>query len=844
MAKGFSRILRKTIKATFFLMILGTNLCMSQVKGLGFHSHEVAYEKRTSMNLSPDGYFKFRSEFRMTFDLNIEDNKNQMFGYVFRMIVNDTLNIDFLIKREPPFVRVLVIHGDSPSNIVVQYPVNALFGSWRHFDLQFSLNQNKITLKTDTTELKNNVLNIHKNDRIKLLFGANQYLDYTTTDLPPVNLRELKIYEDNRLIHYWPLNEGNGNIAYDNVGNKDARLTNPKWLATKHQFWTLDRSFSLSGIAMTAYNKEENLIYLVGNDSLATVNMDQNSYYFTSYDTTNFSFKPGDQSIYSNNNELYVYDISQGGKLNKYNILENRWVGDYAGKTPLTEYWHHNRFIDEQENKLFLVGGYGQHTYKNTVYTYDDAVKKWYELMPGQENFSPRSLAGLAINKTADSAYIFGGYGSRKGSQMLSPKFYNDINLYLPKQKSLQKIGELEISDNGYCFANSVVMDSSRNFYGLLHEKNKFNSYLKLAKWSLKNTKPEFLADSIPYSFHDIRSYSDLYYSPTSEKLYTVTTLYDEEKKTTDVNIYSLNFPPINLITQQESSNHWLPITAAISLLFGLGLFIKLRSRKEETPTEKVVEQAPPAILPKQKKQNCILLFGGFQVFDKNGDEITGKITPLQKELFLMVLMTSLRHEKGISSERLDEIFWFDKSKVKARNNRSVNISKINAVFQELGGCNFNLRNGSWMVDIDHEKVYVDYSECLQLIEQPEISTQSIKRLTELVHGGALLLNSNYEWLDEYKGDVSNRVIDVLLKHIKDPDIQKDQNSVVNLTNMVFTFDPTNEDALNLQCQAFVKLGKHSLAEKTYNRFAKEYKVIYAEDYEFSMSEVIKGKSA
>ncbi len=36
-------------------------------------------------------------------------------------------------------------------------------------------------------------------------------------------------------------------------------------------------------------------------------------------------------------------------------------------------------------------------------------------------------------------------------------------------------------------------------------------------------------------------------------------------------------------------------------------------------------------------KGNQILLFGGFQIIDNEGTDITGKFTPLLKELFLLI---------------------------------------------------------------------------------------------------------------------------------------------------------------------------------------------------------------
>jgi len=45
---------------------------------------------------------------------------------------------------------------------------------------------------------------------------------------------------------------------------------------------------------------------------------------------------------------------------------------------------------------------------------------------------------------------------------------------------------------------------------------------------------------------------------------------------------------------------------------------------------------------------NSILFFGGFQIINRDGIDITSKFTPLLKELFLLIFLNSIK-DKGIS---------------------------------------------------------------------------------------------------------------------------------------------------------------------------------------------------
>lgn len=234
------------------------------------------------------------------------------------------------------------------------------------------------------------------------------------------------------------------------------------------------------------------------------------------------------------------------------------------------------------------------------------------------------------------------------------------------------------------------------------------------------------------------------------------------------------------------------------------------------------------------------MLFGGLQVFDRDGYDITKSLSPLIRELFLVVLLYSIKWGKGISTEKLTEILWFDKSVDSARNNRSVNIAKLKIILEKMDSCQISKDTGYWKINFDEGKVNIDYNRYLLIINaKGKIDRQKVDDLTEIVQRGSFLSNVEYEWLDVYKSEISNEIIDSYLHYAATIDMKNDPELLIKLASLVFYFDPVNEEATVIQCRALVYLGKHSLAKSKFENFVKEYKNIYGEEFKQTFNEVV-----
>jgi two-component SAPR family response regulator len=844
--------------ALAFLLLNVTGF--SQSYGLTFSSHEVVLEKRTALDLSPEDSICFSKNFDLNFDIKFLPNHETYFGYVLRMITHDNQNIDLIYNQRSSDFRVII--GESLSGISFSIDSLHLYKEWSNIDIKFDLSAHTVELLVNQKSVgKSNVP--FAASCYKFLWGANDFQKFKTRDIPPMQIKDIKLSEQGSLKHYWPLDEIDGDVCNDKNGNRQAKVTNPVWIKPKHQKWEMAASFTINGFANVGYDPVQDRLFIGGNDSVGVYQLkgDRGIMQWTP-NAKHQNLLVGNQAVYDSATKKFYDVYVDKQQVFGYDFDQRQWSGTFA-PGPLTEFWHANKFISPIDGSLYVVGGYGQLRYKNEVLHYNFATQQWDSIKAKGDYFPPRYLSALGVDKNANMAYIIGGYGSQTGDQMLDPKNYYDLYRFDIKTSTFKKVYNFKPFGSQFAFANSLVVGPGKNdFYGLIFPNNdRFNSALQLVKGSLTDSTLHLVADSIPYSFHDIESYADLYYSPISNKLIAVTMLYSKEEakdKNTIVKIFTLNFPPQaadsnTFVTAIKKQNrYWLIIPALIAA----GLIIYLLRKKKTQPEKKEMASTPAqpekeevfqpiftnAFSPNNNEKqfkSSIFLFGHFQVYDKEGNDITRLFTPLLKELFLIILIYTVKDGRGISSEGLDEILWHDKSAKDAKNNRSVNIAKLKVILEKIGTCVINKEAGYWQFQTPDDSIYIDYKRFTQLKYAAEHGQEYIHPLADVVRRGPFLSQTEYNWLDNVKSAVSNSVIDLCVNYIKNQNITNNAEFIIELTHYVFYFDQLNEDALMYKCKSLIQLKRHTLANNTYLKFVKDYKDIYGEEFDKTFHDVI-----
>ncbi len=829
-----------------------------QSYGLGFGSHETVLEKRTSLDISPDDSICFSKNFELGFDINYLPNHNTYFGYILRIISNGNNNIDLIYHQKSHTFRVT--SGETFSDINFSIDSPRLYQEWNRIVLKFNLENQTLAFEVNGKKAGN--CNIPLNFRcFKFLWGANDYQKYKTRDIPPMQIKDIRIYENNVIKHYWPLNEVSGTTSNDSVTNLPAKIKNPNWIKPKYQNWELVKTFTLNGYGGIAFDPKTDKLYVSGSDSMAVFGINTEKEYVEWLPNKHENLRVGHQSIFdSSSGKLFDLFIDQK-KVVPYDITNRHWEADFEpGK--ITEFWHANKFISYADSSLYVIGGYGQLHYKNMVQRYSFLTGTW-DTVKVSGDFSPRYMSALGKDPQGKYVYILGGYGSQSGDQMLDPHNYYDMFRFNIREKSFKKLFTLRPIVKQFTFANSLVIDpKTNNYYGLIFPNDSSSSNLQLIKGSLTDSTFSLLGNTIPFLFHDIESFVDLYYSPISNKLITVVLNYsrsDEPVKTTTVKIYSVNFVPVpNEIVNEDKGTEGrryifiLLVSLSILALTGIYLFLKRRRYMVKLPIiSKGIQDSELQTVNglnvfqnsgEREIHSSIYLFGQFQVFDKEGHDITGLFTPLLKELFLVVCINTIRQGRGITSEMLNERLWHDKSEKDAKNNRSVNIAKLKTILERVGHCAIHKESGAWQFQVLDDQIYIDFRNFSAIIQHNQVPRkEDVRHLIEIIRRGSFLYLTEYDWLDSIKSEISNSVIDFCTNYIKRHDISHEPDFIIEITNCIFHFDHLNEEALTYQCKSLINLKRLTLANNIYLKYAKEYKDIYGAEFTKTFNQTISG---
>ncbi|HKK80931.1 MAG TPA: kelch repeat-containing protein, partial [Prolixibacteraceae bacterium] len=671
MVKDYMYLKEQRIFRFLFIITLGVVVFLQshhvagQNYGLKFYGQEAKLDKRTELNITPDGFMKFQDEFEISFSYKITPEElnsgSSFFGYILRMINKQGDNID-LLNTPPPNSGINVVIGKTNTSLPIKY-TNLGVNQWFKLRVKVLLNKDRLILYTQDSLYVQDNIGFKNKESFKIIFGANDYKQFKNSDVPSMAIKDLKVFEKGKLKYYWPLDEVKGNLTRDKQKGKEALVKNPFWLKYRHQNWQTDYTGEINGHVTVAQDIENGKIFLIGTDNLYVYSTIRKDVKKITYKNKPLSLSNSIRAIYNSlDDNIYCYNVVE---MILYSL--NAETGEWNRPVPLLKeeagYQHHNSFFYEKNNSIYIFGGYGFHRYKNDIFKVDLSNRQWDKLPSIDSVFSPRYLAGLgSLN---DTLYILGGYGSETGDQLINPHSYFDLFGYSIQDSSLfHKFNVPRIMDD-MVVANSMWIDeNSRDYYALVFEKSKFNCDLRLVRGNLAVPELDFVAESIPFKFIDVKSYADLSYDSQQNKLIAYTSYYTDSA-TTQINIHSINYPPNEIGTGIIESNNrklLIIILSIVGIVLGVIIWLYLRSRKRKEVAVDVPMDAENVSEDNEDDQKVtfkgpeyhLILFGGFQVFNSEYKDITNKFSPILKELFLLILLHTFKNNKGVSSERIE----------------------------------------------------------------------------------------------------------------------------------------------------------------------------------------------
>ncbi|MDR2385499.1 MAG: hypothetical protein LBD80_07575 [Tannerella sp.] len=814
--------------------------------GLAFNSFEMIQEKRTSLCLTPDKTLFLPKGFIFSFDVCFQSGYQRDFGYIFRIISGDDGQqqyIDFVLN-----VTELTV-SCSFDGVVAKCnfeDIHLGYDEFMPFEINVDIRHSQLEILIKDRKFSVNTSSLKKFAHAHIIFGKSDFRQFQVSDVPKMIVKDVRIKNPRRqVMYFWPLSRHTSSGVYDEIKKKYASVENPQWLLDKHVYWEKRGTFIMQYNPQITYNTDKDCIAVSDRTRFVT-------YYPSTRYMTDDKIAKGvshsdksNQMIYNpymKNYYSYRFSLETGKEVTPYDTLTKSWDNESVEMMSV-DYWHHNRFFSSADSCLYLFNGYGHHLYKSTVNKYDFDTQTWEKSDYRGDRITPRYLSGSG---TFDEHHvlIFGGYGCETGAQELSPQNYYDLFMVDTRNMEAKKIWELPRPETGFVVSNSMVVDTlSRCFYALCFSQQLYNTALSLYRFSLDNPQYEALADDIPFKFEDIYSCSDMYLSRDRRELIAVACSPVEPSSSAEVSIYTLAYPPLSkqALYQEESKGNNPFAVAGILIVAVFAFIVYGRKKRMETVSPQTAANIKP--LPRHVKKQAIFLFGGFLAIDREGGDITGDFTTILKPLFLLILLYTLKNNgKGISSTRLHEILWSNKTEESAKNNRNVSVSKLRQIFEKIGVVRIKCRNSLWTVEFGDD-VYCDYFEAFVLMERMKEKTnrtaENIRHLLSVVSAGELLPNIQTEWIDSFKADFSNDLIDLFLELIKQSGIDISQQERIDMANAILIHDSLHEEALKFKCRLLVKTGKNGLARKIYYSFVKEYKKLLGTEFNLSFNEFI-----
>lgn len=292
--------------------------------------------------------------------------------------------------------------------------------------------------------------------------------------------------------------------------------------------------------------------------------------------------------------------------------------------------------------------------------------------------------------------------------------------------------------------------------------------------------------------------------------------------------------------TSQRTGYFFFLVLLPAILIFSYALWRKIYKKKK--PASIIQQHKGKKTMPiiNLPDFNTIRLFGEFQAIDRNGFDITPQFTPKVRQLFILLLLYSYKTHRGVSSEDINQILWHGHTKKNATNNRGVNMNKLRQVLTMIDGIRIETQMENWIVSVDKEVVFCDYCEVLSLLKNKSSINENgtLVKFFSIVERGPLLMDSEEEWLDEFKGFMSSEVIDTLLKYITFLSPVNDSEIVLRICERIFMGDPFNEEALEIKINTLLKHGHTNQARYSYQWFCENYEKSFENHYPLPFEQI------
>ncbi|MEP6685048.1 MAG: hypothetical protein ABJA35_17365 [Parafilimonas sp.] len=832
---------RKVSKPVIAMLLVHISLCFVKLnaQGLQFNSNDSLLTIRTSYNVFNPASTKFSHHFNIHFDLSIWDKSN--LGYILNIgDKNNSYSLSYLYENE---IGYLNFNIDSKSN-KAKIPLPSTFlvrKKWMPVTLDFDLDNDVVDIHINNADYKVDHLGLSNVITPRLVFGKNPLY----TEVPQMAIKNLSVSGDSKK-YFFPLNEWSGNNVHDSEGNIVGTVDNPFWLIRESYFWKPVFTRSFKYVAGLNFNPLDQNLSIFSKDSLITYNAENKDLVARPYkNAIPVSMVLGKNIINTKENKCYIYELFDihAGKpsIASLNLDLNNLEWQTIGKaTWPSQLHHHNIFWNATEDTIYMFGGYGAYKYNNTFLYYDKQTDEWKPQTFTGDKITPRFFAAIGPSDKPNEIFLFGGYGNESGSQVVGGKQYYDLYRINVQNHTIKKCWELHPDSAVFVPANNLILSTDKkSFYALCYPHEVAKTELTLYKFSIKNGSYEIVSSPLPVTSERIETDINLFFNNNTNEFFCTEQEFTNRNNST-IKLFSLEAPAISralylnsLIPEKQSANYnsYIIIAILVVVVFIAFAFRKIYNNKKNAkisgPTimpattqliateKKIIEQQA---IVSEIKQNAIYLLGDFIVYDKKGRNITHLFSPKIKQLFVLILLSSIGDE-GISSKKISAVLWPDKEFSKTKNIRGVTFNHLRNAISDMHGLELIFSGDNYFFKPD-ENIFCDYYTVFNILNANELSPEN----WQLILRGTLLHDLHDAWLENFRYDYEQRLINLSTKQIKKALTGNDLKQILEISRFILKIEPFNEEALEYEIAALKKLKGLDYARKKFDQYADEYK--------------------
>jgi two-component SAPR family response regulator len=540
-------------------------------------------------------------------------------------------------------------------------------------------------------------------------------------------------------------------------------------------------------------------------------------------------------------------DLTSTGKVHLYERIVspiksgNRFSPDVSTYTPVNENVikvFNASYLDVNEGLMMKLD------FENNII---NQVRPDDKYLYGFVEYAEDSERGVYSNFDGHSNYIDFGIPSSMGFQEITVSAWIKPDT-LKGNKSIVGIGEVfsaKVKDGELTFTTPAIKDHKTDSAVVKKGQWQHVAFVYQANRQVTFYYNGALVGSQSASDINITSHSLLIGNNLWSEYFKggLDDIYIWNRVLSDEEISNIYLKDLNKIQNDEETGNYLMLAIGFGVLLVGFLFWKRKSNST------AIEEKEPSVqsgvmATKENAQAGIYLFGGFKLINKEGKNLTNLFSPKRKELFVLVLLYSFR-KNGITSKQMSDILWEGHSFESAKNNRSTQMKRIREILSENTGVSIDYDNKNWKIEIE-EGIRWDFSDYSHF--KNELSTKSddkkimetnVNGLLNVINQGVLLPNMHFEWLDPFKSQLAEEVIEILTPLMESDKFKLDNELKLKISNSIFSLDPLNERALKFKIKLLIAEGNHTLAKNAFDQFCNAYSNFYGETYSQGFSSFV-----